>query len=116
MRNAASLVQAGRPLRDPPRQPASEHCRVKEAAAQVDKARAREQAAEQRAAERDKSRKGPGPVRNITDPDSRLMPVHGGGFGQCCNTENVVSGAPGPAPGRRPRRAPAGQNQFRNSP
>jgi transposase len=86
------LAQAGRPLRDPPRQPASEHCRVKEAAAQVDKARAREQAAEQRAAERDKSRKGPGPVRNITDPDSRLMPVHGGGFGQCCNTENVVSG------------------------
>jgi hypothetical protein len=30
-------------------------------------------------------------VRNITDPDSRLMPVHGGGFGQCYNTQNVVS-------------------------
>jgi hypothetical protein len=30
-------------------------------------------------------------VRNVTDPDSRLMPVHGGGFGQCYNTQNVVS-------------------------
>jgi transposase len=87
-RNAASLAETGRPLRNPPRQPASEHCRVKEAAAQVEKARAREQA---RAAEREKNRKGPGPVRNVTDPDSRLMPVHGGGFGQCYNTQNVVS-------------------------
>jgi len=87
-RNAASLAETGRPLRNPPRQPAGEHCRVKEAAAQVEKARAREQA---RAAEQQENRKGPGPVRNITDPDSRLMPVHGGGFGQCCNTQNVVS-------------------------
>jgi hypothetical protein len=31
-------------------------------------------------------------VRNITDPDSRLMPTRGGGFGQCYNTENVISG------------------------
>jgi transposase len=90
-RNAASLAETGRPLRNPPRQPAGEHCRVKEAAAQVDKARERAAAAEQRAAEREKNRKGPGPVRNITDPDSRLMPVHGGGFGQCCHTQNVVS-------------------------
>jgi transposase len=87
-RNAQSLAGTGRPLRNPPRQPASEHCRVKDAAAQVEKARAREQA---RAAEREKNRKGPGPVRNVTDPDSRLMPVHGGGFGQCYNTQNVVS-------------------------
>ena len=35
--------------------------------------------------------RGPGPVRNITDPDSRLMPVRGGGFSQCYNTQNVVS-------------------------
>jgi transposase len=90
-RNAASLAETGRPLRNPPRQPAGEHCGVKEAAAQVDKARERAAAAEQRAAEREKNRKGPGPVRNITDPDSRLMPVHGGGFGQCYNTQNVVS-------------------------
>jgi transposase len=90
-RNAASLAATGKALRNPPRQPASEHCRVKEAAAQVDKARARQQAAEQRAAERDKNRKGPGPVRNITDPDSRLMPVRGGGFIQGYNTQNVTS-------------------------
>src|SRR6185312_7077056 len=30
-RNAASLAAAGRPLRNPPRRPAGEHCRVKEA-------------------------------------------------------------------------------------
>jgi transposase len=90
-RNAASLAQAGKPLRNPPRQPASEHCRVKDAAAQVEKARERAAEAERKAAEREADRKGPGPVRNITDPDSRLMPVHGGGFGQCYNTENVVS-------------------------
>jgi hypothetical protein len=30
-------------------------------------------------------------VRNITDPDSRLMPVRGGGFIQGYNTQNVVS-------------------------
>jgi hypothetical protein len=89
-RNAASLAETGRPLRNPPRQPAGEHCRVKEAAAQVEAARAREQAAQARAAE-EKNRKGPGPVRNITDPDSRLMPVRGGGFIQGYNAQNVTS-------------------------
>jgi len=34
---------------------------------------------------------GPGPVRNITDPDSRLMPVRGGGFIQGYNAQNVTS-------------------------
>jgi Transposase DDE domain len=90
-RNAASLAETGRPLRNPPRQPASEHCRVKEAAAGVEKARARAGAAEQRAAEKEKNRKGPGPVRNITDPDSRLMPARGGGFIQGYNTQNMTS-------------------------
>jgi transposase len=90
-RNAASLAQTGRPAPNPPRQPASEHCRVKAAAAKVEAARAREQAARARAAEREANRKGPGPVRNITDPDSRLMPVRGGGFIQGYNTENVIS-------------------------
>jgi hypothetical protein len=91
-RNAASLAAAGRPLRNPPRRPAGEHCRVKAAAARVEAARAREQAAERRAAEREANRKGPGPVRNVTDPDSRLMPVRGGGFTQGYNAENVTSG------------------------
>jgi transposase len=90
-RNAASLAETGRPLRNPPRRPAGAHCRVKAAAARVDKARARQQAAEQRAAEREKNRKGPGPVRNVTDPDSRLMPVRGGGFTQGYNTQNMTS-------------------------
>src|ERR1700731_1876199 len=44
-----------------------------------------------KAAEREAARKGPGPVRNITDPDSRLMPVRGGGFIQGYNTQNVPS-------------------------
>jgi transposase len=90
-RNAASLAQTGRPLRNPPRRPAGEHCRVREAAAQVEKARARAAEAERRAAEKEKNRKGPGPVRNITDPDSRLMPVRGGGFIQGYNTQNMTS-------------------------
>lgn len=90
-RNAASLAETGKPLRNPPRQPASEHCRVKAAAAKVEKARAREQAAERRAAEREANRKGPGPVRNITDPGSRLMPVRGGGFIQGYNAQNMTS-------------------------
>jgi hypothetical protein len=30
-------------------------------------------------------------VRNITDPDSRLMPVRGGGFAQGYDTQNVTS-------------------------
>jgi transposase len=36
-------------------------------------------------------KKGPGPVRNITDPDSRLMPVRGGGFIQGYNAQNLAS-------------------------
>jgi transposase len=90
-RNEQSLAAAGRPLRNPPRRPASEHCRVKEAAAQVEAARARAAEAQARAAEREENRKGPGPVRNITDPDSRLMPVRGGGFIQGYNAQNVTS-------------------------
>jgi transposase len=68
-----------------------DYCRVKDAAAKVGKARARAAAAEARAAQREKDRKGPGPVRNITDPDSRLMPVRGGGFIQGYNTQNLTS-------------------------
>jgi hypothetical protein len=43
-----------------------------------------------KAAGREANRKGPGPVRNITDPDSRLMPVRGG-FIQGYNTQNMTS-------------------------
>jgi hypothetical protein len=58
------------------------------------KARAQLEGAIARAAEQDRkaaARKGPGPVRNITDPDSRLMPVRGGGFIQGYNAQNVTS-------------------------
>lgn len=63
-----------------------DYCRVREAAAKVERARQREarrQAAAAKAA-------GPGPVRNITDPDSRLMPTRNG-FIQGYNAQNVVS-------------------------
>jgi transposase len=66
-----------------------DYCRVRQAEAQLDKARARAAEAERKAAEREAAR--PGPVRNITDPDSRLMPVRGGGFLQGYNAQNVTS-------------------------
>jgi hypothetical protein len=53
----------------------------------VERARARAAEAERKAA----AKAGPGPARNITDPDSRLMPAPGGGFGQCYNAQNVTS-------------------------
>jgi transposase len=64
-----------------------DYCRVRQAAAQVE--RARERQSQRRAAAEQAA--GPGPVRNITDPDSRLMPVRGGGFIQGYNTQNVPS-------------------------
>jgi transposase len=63
-----------------------DYCRVRQAAAQVEKARARAAAAERKAA----AKAGPGPVRNITDPDSRLMPTRNG-FIQGYNAQNVTS-------------------------
>jgi hypothetical protein len=68
-----------------------DYCRVRQARAKLEAARVRAAEAERRAAEREENRKGPGPVRNITDPDSRLMPVRGGGFIQGYNTQNMTS-------------------------
>jgi transposase len=90
-RNAASLAATGHPLRGCPPVPADRHCRVKQAEAKLAATRARVAAAQRKAAEREAARKGPGPVRNITDPDSRLMPVRGGGFIQGYNTQNMTS-------------------------
>jgi transposase len=78
-------LRAHRPL------PASEHYRVRRAAAQLERARQRAAAAARTPARSQDNRGGPGPVRNITDPHSRLMPVHGGGFIQGYNTQNVTS-------------------------
>jgi transposase len=64
-----------------------DYCRVREAAAKVERARARAAEAGRKAA----AKAGPGPARNVTDPDSRLMPAPGGGFGQYYNAQNVTS-------------------------
>ena len=64
-----------------------EHCRVKRAQARLEAAKARVSRAERKAA----ARAGRGPVRNVTDPDSRLMPVRGGGFIQGYNAQAMHS-------------------------
>jgi hypothetical protein len=76
---------AGRPRRARPAG-VDDYCRVREAAAKVERARQRAAEAERKAA----SKAGPGPVRNLTDPDSRLMPTRNG-FIQGYNAQNVTS-------------------------
>jgi transposase len=78
--------------RSRPRAGIEDYCLVKAARQALEKAEAKAAEAGRKAAEKEKNRKGPGPVRNITDPDSRLMPVRGGGFIQGYNTQNLVSG------------------------
>jgi transposase len=68
---------------------ADSYIRVRQAIAKLEKAPARAAAAAARAAERDKDRREP--VRNVTDPGARLMPVRGGGFIEGYNTQNVTS-------------------------
>jgi transposase len=70
--------------RDRPRAGVEDYCLVKKARDALAKAEAR-------AAGRAAGPDTPGPVRNITDPDSRLMPVRGGGFIQGYNPQNVTS-------------------------
>jgi transposase len=89
-RYAAGQPRRGRAARADA--PGVDDCfRVRQAQAKVDAAKARAAEAGRKAAEREASRKGPGPVRNITDPDSRLMPMRGGGFLQGYNTQNMTS-------------------------
>ena len=80
---------AGRAPAGPRPAPPDSYIRVRQAAARLEKARARAAGARRKAAEQDKNRAAP--VRNITDPDARLMPVRGGGFIQGYNTQNVTS-------------------------
>jgi transposase len=63
-----------------------DYCRVREAAAKAERARERAAEAQRKAA----AKAGPGPVRNLTDPDSRLMPTRNG-FIQGYNAQNVTS-------------------------
>jgi transposase len=78
---------AGKPRRTPATG-IDDYCRVRAAAAKVERARAAEAA---RQAARDSDPAPVRPRRNITDPDSRLMPVRGGGFIQGYNTQNMTS-------------------------
>jgi transposase len=87
---AAGQPRRGRAAR-PDAAGIDDFCRVREAQAKLEAARRRAAEAERKAAQRAAARKGPGPVRNITDPDSRLMPVRGGGFIQGYNTQNMTS-------------------------
>jgi len=83
---------AGTPRGGPRPADPDSYIRVRQAAGKLEKARARAEQAERKAAEKAALRRGPGePVRNITDPDSRRMPVRGGGFIQGYNTQNVTS-------------------------
>jgi len=85
-RDAAARAAGGRGLDRRTRPvPPGEHAGVRAAEARAGRARARA------AAEKDKNREEPAPVRNVTDPDSRLMPVRGGGFIQGYNAQNAVS-------------------------
>jgi len=65
--------------------PPQAHAGVARARAALERATAKAAEAGRKAAAR------PAPVRNITDPDSRLMPVRGGGFLQGYNPQNVTS-------------------------
>ncbi len=85
-RQAARAAAGQKKMTGPPPAPAAGYCRVREAEAERDAARDRDAA---RQAARDAQRATRS--RNITDPDSRLMPVRGGGFIQGYNTQNVTS-------------------------
>jgi transposase len=84
-RRAAGPALRGR-RRDRPRTGAEDYCLVTAARQALEKARAR-QAETQRKAAASPRRE---PVRNITDPDSRLMPTRSG-FIQGYNAQNVTS-------------------------
>jgi len=72
-----------------PPSPPGEHYSVRRAQAALDRARAAETARQDNNAQASRDGGRP-PVRNITDPDSRLMPTRTG-FTQGYNTQNLVS-------------------------
>jgi transposase len=87
-RNAAKIAATGRGLREGRPVPPGQHVKIQRDVRRLEKAK-------QRAAEPDRDREDdrrqPGPVRNITDPHSRLMPVRGGGFIQGYNAQVVTT-------------------------
>jgi transposase len=90
-RNEQKIAATGRGVGGHTPVPVDDNLWVRRAEAALARAQARAAAAQQKAAERQKNRRGPGPVRNITDPDSRLMPLRGGGFIQGYNAQLVTS-------------------------
>ena len=86
-RNAAKIAATGTGLRGPRPAGPEGYVRVRQAQAHLGKVRARAAARQEKEAQQDR----PAPVRNITDPDSRLMPVRSGGFIQGYNAQNVTS-------------------------
>ena len=92
--------QDGRPgLPGPPPVPACGYCRVKAAAARLARAQAADGARAAQAAAGDTAPEAAagdgealkGPKRNVSDPDSRLMPLRGGGFIQGYNAQAMHS-------------------------
>jgi transposase len=88
---AAAARQAGKPLRGGRPVPADACVRVREARQELENAQARAAGAARKAAEQEQGKDRKQPVRNLTDPDARLMPVRGGGFIEGYNTQNVGS-------------------------
>jgi transposase len=84
-RRAAGPRAPGR-RRDRPGTGIEDYCLVKAARAALGKAETRAAAAARKAA----ARKGPGPVRDVTDIDSRLTPTRNG-FIQGYNAQNMTS-------------------------
>jgi transposase len=84
-----AAAAAGRRPRGKPPVPTEDYTRVRAARKRLERAQAREAARQAAAAERDRQKALP--VRNVTDPGSRLMPVRGGGFIQGYNAQNVAS-------------------------
>jgi transposase len=83
-RNDASLAATGKPLRGFAPVPPDQHSRVRRARARAARAAERDDAAGPR-------RDQPRTRANTTDPDSRLMPVRGGGFIQGHNAQAAYS-------------------------
>ena len=87
-----AAAAAGRPRGGGPPVPVQDYCRVREARAALERARARAAARAQPGGAKSKNEKRRERAqRNVTDPDSRLMPVRGGGFLQGYNPQNVTS-------------------------
>jgi transposase len=84
-----AAAAAGRPRSGGPPVPVQDYCRVREAREALERARARAQAGGAAKSKKEKRRERA--QRNVTDPDSRLMPVRGGGFLQGYNPQNVTT-------------------------